>query len=77
MIRRASASVPTAPVPTICIAMLPSAVASTGPADDGAAGGVGRELVQQPVARPAATICDLLDRRAGELLERLDDDIDT
>ena len=72
MTARASASDATAPVAIICSAMLPSAVASTGPGDHGAAGGVGGELVQQAVARSAADDPDLVEARAGQLLERFE-----
>ena len=54
MMPRASASELTAPVASICTAMLPSAVASTGPASTVTPGRVGGELVQQPIARSAA-----------------------
>ena len=44
------------------------------PGDDGAAGGVRGELIEQPVARAAADDADLVEPRAGELLERLEHD---
>ena len=74
MMRRASARLPTAPVATICIAMLPSAVASTGPAMHRPPGRVGGELVQQPIARSAADDLHFGDRAAGQLFERVEHD---
>ena len=73
MMFRASASELTVPVASICIAMLPSAVASTGPASDGPPGRVRRELIQQPVARSAADDPDRRVAMSGQLLERLED----
>ena len=40
--------------------------------EHGAAGRVGGELIQQPVARSAADDVDLLDGMAGQLLERVE-----
>ena len=60
MMSRASSSDDTALVATICMAMLPSALASTGPATC-AAGRVGGELIEQPVSRAAADDANLGD----------------
>ena len=40
--------------------------------DDRAAGGVGGELIEQPVARTAADDPDFVDPAAGQRLERID-----
>ena len=71
---RASAMDPTAPVATICIAMLPSAVASTGPAITVRPVASARKLIQQPVSRPAADDQELGDRLTDQFLQRVEHD---